>query len=174
MPANLKHSWPRAQIPIMTSSSTVLAIYSPLTHCKSDLLHLTPRYAAPLLWSWHSWAKFVFWSRGACAAKRDIWVRTAKFNNTQHNHIPSSLRSPLWPKYFTFCCGGYKIRLLKAKIGLQVHVSTTLWSLYKVDWMVRAVGCRLSGIPLTANFTLVALLQESTVQRLFRIECNTT
>lgn len=62
---------------------------------------------------------------------------------------------------------------IKTKLGVS-GLSEQLAALATEDFMVKAVERGLSGIIQMPHFTLLSFLQESTVQRLFGIECNTT
>lgn len=62
---------------------------------------------------------------------------------------------------------------IKTKLGVS-GLSEPPAALSTEDFTVKAVERGLSGIIQMPHFTLVSFLQESTVQRLFGVECNTT
>lgn len=62
---------------------------------------------------------------------------------------------------------------IKTKLGFS-GLSEQLADLSTKDFTVKAVERGLSGIIQMPHFTLLSFLQESTVQRLFGVECNTT
>ena len=80
---------------------------------------------------------------------------------------------PLWPKYFIFVVVAIN-QIIKSKTGFIGASKTKAWLLYKVDFS--ACGCKMQAKQdySTAVLHMVSWLQECTVQRLFRIECNTT
>lgn len=78
---------------------------------------------------------------------------------------------PLWPKYSTFCCGDYK-----AKLGLWVppEQQPGLFTMWTSVHDGKSFKMQDKQDYSSATLHMVSLLQENTVQRLLRIECNTT
>lgn len=161
-PVTLKHSWPWAHTSIMTSVCVL---------CSSDKMPQTPFCTCH-----HVPAQIM-----TCTEKKkrfhraDECIQPARHSTQQCTAQSNSFMFmvPLWPKYFIFVVVAIN-QIIKSKTGFIGASKTKAWLLYKVDFS--ACGCKMQAKQdySTAVLHMVSWLQECTVQRLFRIECNTT
>lgn len=156
-PINLKHSWPRAHTSIMTSVR-ILMPQTPFAPAATFPLRL-----------WHTL------KNKKCFHRAYECIQLARHSDQQCTAQSNSFMFmvPLWPKYFIFVVVAIN-QIIKSKTGFIGASKTKAWLLYKVDFS--ACGCKMQAKQdySTAVLHMVSWLQECTVQRLFRIECNTT
>lgn len=150
----------------MASSLTEFVLNSLLTECRSNLCtwhHIMPPPCRD------------FSDQMSVQAARHPSQSRDNQQHAAHSNSFKFIFSP-WPKYFVFVvvainqtigskCGFISASKTKSQASLQSRVQCMI---------VRAAKCGLSGITQLQCFTWFYYNGKSTVQRLFRTECNTT